>query len=52
MGGLGRRWGEGGGGICIGVPNEYLPKHLRHVLFESPEKGQSVTINHGCTPGP
>lgn len=27
-------------------------EHVRNLLLESPEKGQSITINHGCTPGP
>lgn len=26
--------------------------NLRNLLLESPEKGQNVAINHGCTPGP
>lgn len=26
--------------------------NFRNLLLESPEKGQSATINHGCTPGP
>lgn len=29
-----------------------LKRNLRNLLLGSPEKGQSVIINHGCTPGP